>query len=32
MNRDKTQTETVLTADHILGPYTKVRGACAPWA
>lgn len=29
MNRDKTQTETVLTADHILGPYTKVREATA---
>lgn len=30
MNRDKTQTETVLTADHILGPYTKVREGLRP--
>lgn len=25
MNRDNTQTETVLTAEHFLGPYQKVR-------
>ncbi len=30
MNRDRTQTETVLTADHILGPYTKVREGLRP--
>ena len=30
MNRDQTQTETVLTADHILGPYTKVREGLRP--
>ena len=30
MNRDGTQTETVLTADHILGPYTKVREGLRP--
>lgn len=30
MNRDGSQTETVLTADHILGPYTKVREGLKP--
>jgi hypothetical protein len=30
MNRDQTQTQTVLTADHILGPYTKVREGLRP--
>ena len=30
MNKDQTQTETVLTADHILGPYTKVREGLRP--
>ena len=30
MNRDDTQTETILTADHILGPYTKVREGLRP--
>lgn len=30
MNKDQTQTETVLTADHILGPYTKVREGLKP--
>ena len=30
MNRDRTQTETVLTADHLLGPYTKVREGLRP--
>ena len=30
MNKDKTQSETVLTADHILGPYTKVREGLRP--
>lgn len=25
MNRDETQSETILTADNILGPYTKIR-------
>lgn len=30
MNRDQTQSETVLTADHILGPYTKVREGLRP--
>lgn len=30
MNRDQTQTETVLTADHILGPYTKIRENLRP--
>lgn len=30
MNKDQSQTETVLTADHILGPYTKVRENMRP--
>ncbi len=30
MNRDGSQTETVLTADFILGPYTKVREGLRP--
>lgn len=30
MNRDQTQSETVLTADQILGPYTKVREGLRP--
>lgn len=30
INKDQTQTETVLTADHILGPYTKVREVLRP--
>ena len=30
MNKDRTQTETVLTADYILGPYTKVREGLRP--
>lgn len=30
MNKDRTQTETVLTADHILGPYTKVKEGLRP--
>ena len=30
MNKDQTQSETVLTADHILGPYTKVREGLRP--
>lgn len=30
MNKDKTQTETILTADHILGPYTKVKEGLRP--
>ena len=30
MNRDQTQTQTVLTADDILGPYTKVREGLKP--
>ena len=30
MNKDETQSETVLTADHILGPYTKVREGLRP--
>jgi hypothetical protein len=30
MNRDETQTETILTADHILGPYTKVKEGLKP--
>lgn len=30
MNRDGSQTETVLTADSILGPYTKVREGLKP--
>ena len=30
MNRDQTQTETVLTADQLLGPYTKVREGLRP--
>lgn len=30
MNRDGTQTETVLTADGFLGPYTKVREGLRP--
>lgn len=30
MNKDQTQSETVLTADHILGPYTKVKEGIRP--
>lgn len=30
MNKDNTQTETVLTADSFLGPYTKVREGLKP--
>ena len=30
MNQDRTQSETVLTADHILGPYTKIREGLRP--
>lgn len=30
MNRNQTQTATVLTADHILGPYTKVKEGLRP--
>lgn len=30
MNKDQTQTETILTANHILGPYTKVREGVRP--
>lgn len=30
MNRDGTQSKTVLTADHILGPYKKVREGLRP--
>ena len=30
MNRDQTQTVTILTADHLLGPYTKVREGLRP--
>lgn len=30
MNKDQSQSETVLTADHILGPYTKVRENLRP--
>lgn len=30
MNRDGTQTETVMTADKLLGPYTKVREGLRP--
>lgn len=30
MNKDQTQSETVLTADHILGPYVKVRENLRP--
>ena len=30
MNRDGSQTETVLTADSVLGPYTKVREGLKP--
>ena len=30
MNKDQTQTATVLTADHILGPYTKIREGLRP--
>jgi len=30
MNKDQTQSETVLTADHILGPYEKVREGLRP--
>lgn len=30
MNKDQTQSETVLTADNILGPYTKVRENLRP--
>jgi hypothetical protein len=31
MNRDGTQTETVMTADNILGPYTMVREGLKPF-
>lgn len=30
MGKDGTQSETVLTADHLLGPYTKVREGLRP--
>ena len=30
MNKDRTQSETVLTADSLLGPYTKVREGLRP--
>lgn len=30
MNKDGTQSETILTADHILGPYKKVREGFRP--
>lgn len=30
MHKDQTQSETVLTAEHILGPYTKVREGLRP--
>ena len=30
MNKDRTQSETVLTADHLLGPYTIVRKGLRP--
>lgn len=30
MNRDHTQTETILTADALLGPYTKIRERLKP--
>ncbi|MDO5423332.1 MAG: family 43 glycosylhydrolase [Eubacteriales bacterium] len=30
MHKDGSQTETVMTADHILGPYTKVREGLKP--
>ncbi|AJG98231.1 hypothetical protein LF65_01626 [Clostridium beijerinckii] len=30
MNKDQTQTETVLTSDNILGPYTKVKEGLRP--
>ena len=30
MNKDNTQSETILTADDILGPYTKVREGLRP--
>ena len=30
MNKDQTQSETVLTADNLLGPYTKVREGLRP--
>ncbi len=30
MNKDYTQSETILTADHILGSYTKVRENLRP--
>ena len=30
MERDGSQTKTILTADHILGPYTKVREGLKP--
>ncbi len=30
MNRDQTQSETILTADRLLGPYTKVREGLRP--
>ena len=29
-NKDQTQSETVLTADHLLGPYTKVKTGIRP--
>lgn len=30
MNRDGTQASTILTADHILGPYTKIKEGLRP--
>lgn len=30
MNRDETQASTILTADHILGPYTKIKEGLRP--
>lgn len=30
MNKNQTQTETILTADHILGPYTKIKEGLRP--
>ena len=30
MNKDYSQTETILIADHILGPYIKVREGLRP--
>ncbi len=30
MHRDNTQSSTILTADHLLGPYTKVREGLKP--